>query len=135
MVNGWLILWSPRTGWGRLRRARVSCLRGRRGSGVKGTPKVCRAQARCEAPLRLEGRPRILRGLHKISGGVAASACFALPRGLGGESRGLPGLGEFVVDGAEHAARGMSALAVVVVDPVGYPGPGGRLGAEGFQGA
>jgi hypothetical protein len=29
--------------------------------------------ARCEAPLRSEGRPRILRGLHKISGGAAAS--------------------------------------------------------------
>jgi hypothetical protein len=61
---------------GRLGPARVSWLRGRRGSGVKGTPVGVSRAARCEAPLRPEGRPRILRGLHKISGGAAASVVF-----------------------------------------------------------
>jgi hypothetical protein len=51
MLNGWLILWSPRAG---------------RAVGVSRL-------ARCQ-PLRPEGRPRILRKLHKISGGAAVSA-------------------------------------------------------------
>jgi hypothetical protein len=73
MLNGLLILWSACAGVGRLGLPAFPASRGRRGSGVKGTPKACRALARCEAPLRPEGRPRILRGLHKISGGAAAS--------------------------------------------------------------
>jgi hypothetical protein len=41
MLNGWLVLCCPRLG-GQAGPARVSCLRGRGGSGVKGAPKVRR---------------------------------------------------------------------------------------------
>jgi len=52
MLNGLLILWSACAGVGRLGLPAFPASRGRRGSGVKGTPKACRALARCEAPLR-----------------------------------------------------------------------------------
>src|SRR6185437_14316756 len=104
MLNRLLILWSACAGVGRLGLPAFPASRGRRGSGVKGTPKACRALARCEAPLRPEGRPRILRGLRKISGGAAASVVLGGPSWSCGVRAGL---GELVVDRAEHAARGM----------------------------
>jgi hypothetical protein len=51
-------------------------LQGSRRLGGPGRAEGASRAARCEAPLRPEGRPRILRGLGKTSGGAAASIVF-----------------------------------------------------------
>ena len=64
---------APRAGGAGPRPARGVCLPGAvEVSGVKGGRRPSRQRSR-QRPLRLEGRPRSLRGADKGSGGVAVS--------------------------------------------------------------
>src|SRR5918998_2895206 len=49
--------------------------------GGPGRAEGASRAARCQAPWRPEGRPRILRGHHKTSGGAAVSVVIRSPLG------------------------------------------------------
>lgn len=107
-------------------------------SGVKGRAVGPSREARCEAPLRPEGRPRSLRsaGKKRISGGEAASDVVCVAGCVDPRSCrhlrlevGL-GAGALVVDWAEHAVGGMSPEGVVLVDPVRHRAAGLLPGGE-----
>jgi hypothetical protein len=79
-------LWWLRAGVGQAGLPAVAALRGRRGSGVQGAPVGASRIARCAAPWRSEGRPRILAWAPHNQRGVAAFVVCC--GGLAGEELG-----------------------------------------------